>query len=32
MVPVGARSGVLISCEGHVSVYVNLVFRSYFTS
>ena len=32
MVPVGARSGVLISCEGPVSVYVNLVFRSYFTS
>ena len=32
MVPVGARSGELISCEGLVSVYVNLVFRSYFTS
>ena len=32
MVPVGARSGELISCEGPVSVYVNLVFRSYFTS
>ena len=32
MVPVGARSGELISCEGSVSVYVNLVFRSYFTS
>eukprot|EP01052_Picozoa_sp_SAG31_P066119 SAG31_NODE_24926_length_471_cov_29.134409_2_plen_26_part_01 len=26
MVPVGARSGELISCEGSVSVYVNLVF------